>query len=64
MKILNLRILLALLSAGYAIAGFGVLLTSLFYGEVRVFIATAAALAIYYFFVMDTVKLYKENEKK
>ena len=56
--------MLALLSAGYAIAGFGVLLTSLFYGEVRVFIATAAALAIYYFFVMDTVKLYKENEKK
>jgi|GEM_PF-3840270 len=64
MKILNLRVLLALLSAGYAVAGIGVFITSLIYAEIRVSIATAAALAIYWFFVTDTIRLYKESEKK
>lgn len=64
MKTLNLRILLAILSVGHAIAGIGVLITSLIYGEIRITIATASALAIYWFFVTDTLRLYKESESK
>lgn len=64
MKILNLRILLALLSVGYAVAGIGVFITSIIYAEIRITIATASALAIYWFFVTDTLRLYKESEKK
>jgi hypothetical protein len=64
MKILNLRILLAFLSAGYAVAGLGVFLTSLIYMDFKISIATLAALLIYAFFVNDTIRLYKESQKQ